>query len=351
MKANKIIKVIVFLLIFLVGFSSVQTVLEEGEERSSQRVIGFFEERENSLDAVFLGSSATYAFWSAPIAFAEHGITVFPFSTSSQPTFASKYIIDDALKTQPDAVFIINISTLNNEVGKHFQKLLVDYPTTVNKLLMTDYICDLYDISLSDRMEYYFPIIRFHGRWNELKARDFSLPESEYKCGNLYKGFLSHEIEESDLIFDLNFDFEIRSELPESEVKGLTELMDYCEENNVKALFYISPQAAVPDRMGAQNTMIDMLEERGFNVLDLRRYVKDMGLDYETDFYNSGHTNIHGSIKVTDFISRYLIDNYGLKDKRGMEEYSDWTAAAAGYYEAASEYLLPEDYEYLKSLK
>ncbi len=347
MKFSKVIKAIVFVLIFLVGFSAVQTIFEVGDERSSQRIKGFFEERENSLDAVFLGSSASYAFWSAPIAFAEHGITVYPLATSSQPTFAAKFLIEDARKTQPDAVYIINISNIQEKDDKHLQKLLVDYPLTFNKLLMTDYLCDFFELGFSERMEFYLPIIRFHGRWTELKESDFYLEKDEYKCGNFYDTFLNL----SGDIMDFEYDFETENGLAQKVIDGLNDLMDYCEKENVKVLFFVSPQAITEKRMGRQNVMIEMLEERGFDVLDLRKCVNEIGLDFETDYYNNNHTNIHGSIKTTDYISRYLIEKYGLEDKRGLQEYSDWAEASTKYYEAVSEYLWPGDYEYLNSLK
>jgi len=347
MKTKKIIKGIVFVLIFLICFSAVQTVLEYVDERDSNRIIGFFEERENSLDAVFLGSSATYAFWCAPTAFAEHGITVYTYSTASQPLYAAKFLIADAMKTQPDAVYIVNISNVSENYEQHLQKLLIDYPASVNKFLMTDYLCDMYGLSLSERMEYYFPIIRFHGRWNELTEKDFFPEKDEYKCANVYKTFLATAAD----VGKYKYDFTTRTDLTEKVTKGLNDLLDYCEEKNVKVLFYVSPQLTSKSRTAFQNTMIETVEKRGFDVLDLRKHVKYIGLDTKTDYYNKNHTNIHGSIKVTDYISRYLIDNYGFEDKRGQEEYSDWTEAAEKYYKKISKYLDKEDYEYLKTVK
>lgn len=347
MKIKKIIKGIAFVLIFLICFSAVTTVLEYVSERDSERITGFFEERENSLDAVFLGSSATYAFWCAPIAFAEYGITVYTYSTASQPLYAAKFLIDDALKTQPDALYIVNISNVSENYEQHLQKLLIDYPFSINKLLMTDYLCDMYGLSLSERMEYYFPIIRFHGRWNELTETDFFPEKNEYKCANYYKTFLTSAVD----VGSFKYDFEAVKELTETVEKGLNDLLDYCEEKNANVLFYVSPQVVSKSRAAQQNTMIDIVEKRGFDVLDLRECVDEIALNTKKDYYNKNHTNLHGSIKVTDYIARYLIENYGFEDKRGQEEYSDWTEAASKYYEKISKYLNKTDREYLKSMK
>ncbi|MBE6775104.1 MAG: hypothetical protein E7543_02825 [Ruminococcaceae bacterium] len=344
MKTKKAIKVLVFLLIFLFGFFGCQTVLADGDSKDYKRINGFFDERENSLDAVFLGSSATYAFWTPPVAFAEYGITVYSFSNAAQPTFAARYLIEDARKTQPDALYIINISHLLENYGNHLHKLLVNYPNSINKLEMTDYLCDMGGLSLSERMEHYFPIIRFHERWSELTKEDFKPSEDKYKCGSTYTSFLSKTTDVS----GLKYDFETRAELSENDLRGLTELMDYCEQTEVKVLFVIVPQAVSDkERFAEQNTTADILTGRGFDVLDLRKHTEEIGLDLSADYYNAKHTNLHGSLKITDYISRYLVENYGFGDKRGQEEYSDWTEASAKYYEKISEYLTPAESERL----
>ena len=42
-------------------------------------------------------------------------------------------------------------------------------------------------------------------------------------------------------------------------------------------------------------------------------------LDLKTDFYNPGHLNFYGATKFTSIFADYLIENYGLEDKRNQE--------------------------------
>ena len=345
MKIKKIVKALVFLLIFMAGFSCLQSVLSEGELRDYRRISGFFEEKEGALDAVFLGSSATYAYWTPPVAFAEYGITVYSLSSAAQPTFAAKFLIEDARKTQPDALYIINVTHLLENYEKYLHKLLVYYPNSINKLEMTNYLSDIGGLSFSEKIEQFFPIIRFHDRWSELTQDDFDRSEEQYKCGSTYKSFLSKVTSFS----PVEYDFQTTENLPENMARGLTDLMDYCEDENVRVLFVIMPQALTEqERFFKQNTTVSILEERGFDVLDLRKHTEEIGLDYSKDFYNEKHTNIHGSLKVTEYISDYLIENYDFEYKRGKEEYSDWTEATEGYYEKIKEYLTSEEKERLK---
>ena len=108
--AKRIVKIVAGILVFVLCFLCVQEVLTGNEDtRTITRVKCFYDLKENSLDAVYVGSSFTYAFWNAPYAWNEYGIAVYPYSTEYQPIEAAKFIIEDGLKTQPDALYIVNL--------------------------------------------------------------------------------------------------------------------------------------------------------------------------------------------------------------------------------------------------
>lgn len=340
-----IIKAFVFLAVFTACFFVVQDVLcGDTDTKDAKRIYGFFEEREDALDAVFLGSSTTYASWTPPIAWKEYGISVYSFSNSAQPLFASKYMIEDARKTQPNAVYIINATHFLIDYETYLHRLLYSYPLTFNKLKMTNYLCDIAGFDTQLRLEFMFPIIRFHERWSELTVDDFKKQIDEYKAGSSYTSFLkkSKDVSGGDI------DFSYCEPLDEATLRGMNDLMDYCQEEEVKVLFVIMPSSLnVEGRESKQNTTVKMLEERGFDVLDLRKHVDDMDLDFTTDFYNERHANIHGSIKITDYLSQYLINKYGFKDKRGDADYADWETASSKYYSLITPYLNETDLKYV----
>lgn len=339
-------KIIIFILIFTLIFSSVQNILVgDSDTRDKERIAGFFSLEDNTLDAVFLGSSATYTFWNAPVAWREYGITIYPFSNSAQPTFAAKYLIEDARKRHPDALYIINMSHMLQNYRDYLDKLFINYPFSVNKLKMQNYLYNQAGFSIAEKFEGYFPVFRYKDRWKNLEYSDFISEPDEYMAGSRYKVFLN----QSKDVSDYTFDFSLRLELEEYVVEGMNDLMDYCEKENLKVLFIVMPQAVEEERIARQNTLVEMVRSRGLDVIDMREYLDELDLDYKVDYYNERHTNLHGSLKVTDFLSKYFIENYGFSDKRGMEEYSDWDKAADKYYKLIDKYLLPTDYKYLKS--
>ena len=343
---RKILKCTVFALIFIFMFLCTQELLVgDSDTRDSERIAGFFQLPDDSLDAVFLGSSATYSFWNAPVAWSEYGIAVYPLSNSAQPSFAAKYLIEDARKYHPNALFIINVSHILKDYEQYLDKLLINYPFSINKIKMANYLYDQAEFSFFKKLEMFFPIVRYHERWNELTLSDLHRKADEYMGGSRYNVFLN----QSKNVSDYNPDFSLRTTLEDYVIEGMNDLMNYCEQENIKALFVIMPQAVGEDRVKRQNTIAEMIEERGLDFLDLRKSIKEIGLDLKKDYYNERHTNLHGSIKVTDFLSRYFIENYGFKDKRGESEYQNWQSASEKYLKLVKPYLFESDYKYLKA--
>ncbi len=328
---RSLFKIATFILIFVSAFLIVQNVVVCDTDSTDQaRLDTAFTQAENSLDAVILGPSTTYASWVSPVAFEEYGITVYSMSSAAQPLFASEYMIDDMRKKQPDAVYIINITHYLVSFEKYLPNFLESYPLTANKLRMTAYLSSLADFSMKEKFEVFCPLFKYHERWNSVSKKDFLPLEDKYKSASYYSPFMNKRKD----IGAIQQDFESYEPLSDTDYKGLEDLMNYCKRENVKVLFIIMPQGdSVSGRAGKQNTSVSILQSRGFDVLDLRRYVKEIGLDTSQDFYNAKHMNINGATKVTRFVSRYLTEKYGFTDKRGDSAFSEWAKTAEEYME------------------
>jgi len=340
---KNIIKPVAFLTLFLIVFNMLSTPLVISRDNDEyQWMAGIYGEKEDSLDAVYLGSSNCYAFWNPAIAWERSGIAVFPYVCSSQPLIAAEYLIREARKTQPDALYIINTNSLGDrekDIDDVVMHRLLDFmPLSQNKLELTDYLCDAADLSFSERLEYYFPIIRYHDNWENLTKNNFDYTINTVKGSNTRYWFFKNVYDVTDYYY-IPEDCSPVTELLED---SLESLFDYLKEENVNVLFVTVPRAekikGEPERI---NTVNKMIEESGFTVLDLRDDYEEIGLDLTVDYYNVNHTNIHGSAKFTYYLSDYLIENYGFEDKRGQEDYAEWDAAAAEYAELIADRRLP----------
>lgn len=344
MKKN-LLKAAAFILLFVMCFIPVSRIFSQPEDkRNYQWIAGFYEEPEDSLDAVYIGSSNCYAFWNPLLAWESHGITVYPYACNDQPFAATAHLITEVRKTQPDALIIVNLNSLwdmeINENNMHY--LLDNIPLSVNKLMLTSHLCAEAGYSLSDSMEYYLPIVRYHERWSELEKTDFDFSFNGMKGASVYYSYLQSVEDITDLYHTGTVPV-----APNSSVLMLLEnLLDYCDENQVNILFVTVPRAEqTEDTPGILLYLNELIQSRGYPVLDMMDKLDEIGMETYRDYYNDHHTNIHGSIKFTRYLSDYLVETYGFQNKRGQERYSSWDEGRKKYSAYMDGYVLDLEYD------
>ena len=332
---KKFLKAAAFVLAFVLLFNVVSSALVSSNVyRHWQWVGGFYENEKDSLDAVYIGSSATYAFWCPSLGWEQNGIAVWNYTTGQQTILPAKYIIEECRKTQKDALYIVNLNRASSEYNLASIHYLLDYmPFSFTKLKLTKALCDGLEVEKKDRLQYYVPLELYHSRWDSLTLEDFSYRPDGTMGSSSYASFLSLSLGSSNN--GINIDYPVKP-VDGEYVEILTDLLDYCEGNGVKVLFTINPQLSeVSDRYGEMLYLKELIEKRGFDVADFWTDYEKIGLEIPKDFYNDRHTNIHGSIKMTEALSKYLIENYGFEDKRKKEGYEDWDKAFEIYYNNA----------------
>ncbi len=300
----------------------------------SKRIVqGALTEPENTLQAVYIGNSGVYRFWQPAAAWDCEGIAVMNLATASMPGVATQYLMEETLKTQNVDMFIVDLRAFtDSELNEANLHNIIDFlPLNFNRLSLVTRLCVYQHYWPYEALEYYFPVLRFHARWNELEAADFRLAEDDgTKCSYYTSSFLE-DVQDEQTRFAVS---EERTEPQKRAVRAFEQLMDYCEENEITVLFVAAPLLEHVNQKERLNWFADMARERGFGVVNFNeRAVYDaVGLELD-DFMDNTHTNIFGSIKFTRYLAEYLAENYGLADLHGMPGYADWDAAAALYHE------------------
>lgn len=341
---KKIIKGICFALVLGILFCSVQETVKKPDHDidSYKYMTGFYDIPNDTLDAVYIGSSIAYLFSCPSWAWNQYGVAMYPFASGGQPISAARYLIEEARKKQPDALYIINVPAYlsvgptTDAVTNH---LMCDYiPLSSEKfnLIQNAVYGEGGGISILDKLEYFFPLIRYHTRWSQLLKEDFRKLEDDLK-GNVYPPFLEVRNDYSDACVESSR----REPLTDAQEKCFRELFDYCTSNQVKCLFVISP-IVVKDKLilARLNTFCDICQAEGFPVVNMMNDWRAVGIDWEYDYLNETHVNIHGAIKTTDYLLKYLIAHYPFTDKRGSKTYGEWDRAYELYSEFISPYVL-----------
>ena len=349
-----LLSAICLFLVFAFLFNIVSTILvQPHDDRSYSMIRGFYEEEENSLDAVFIGSSTSYTDWNAAIAWENYGITGFSFTSPAQHFAAQEYLCKEARKTQPNAVYVFNLVPIceyfdgDETYGYH---ALLDYmPLSLNKLKMTKVLCDDAGFDYRESAEYFVPLVRYHSAWNTWDGSNMHKEFDGYKGVPHYVRFLRSRY---------NVDGEFKEITERAELKGDLEkikndvqsLLDYLKEENVNAMFLVTPTVG-KDKIIYEciNSAADMAREAGFTVVDFqnKKMLESIELDFTKDFYNHNHLNIHGALKMTEYLCEYLTNNYDIKDKREDKSFSaaqGWDDVFTKLKAKMSPYVLPQEY-------
>ncbi len=343
----KIVKIGIFLILLYMFTFKASYVLKGNMGDNFQQSAGFFQEPKNSLDAVFIGASPTFTSWVAPLAWRKYGIAVRTFGNNTQPFVATKNLLYLAKERQPNAVYMIAINGLYGVEDLTVQDIhaTTDYlPISFEKLMLINDLCKKFQSTFSEKMEIFIPLVRYHSRWNSLNRKFFHDEFELYKGGFVSEVFFN-------MIEDISasyFETTERETLPDFVETTLTEMLDYCKAEKVKVVFVLSAQYRDEQTLKWYNTMIDKIESYGFPLINELEDFDKIGLDAKTDFYNEWHTNIHGALKITDYLSKYLIKKYNLIDKRDNPVYTSWDDAYELYSEIIKPYLRENELNWLQ---
>lgn len=336
MNWKNLVRAVVFTIVLLTVISAVTspfTIIKGVTQRMDYKWMkGIYNEPKGSLDAIYIGSSNAYSYWNQNVAWKEYGITVYPYSCAEAPLTAYEYMLREAHRTHPDSVYILNINTLGESViSDHnvvLHRVADQMPMSLNKLRLINHMANIADMEYKDRLEFIFPIIKYHSGWDELGEYSFDTDTSEMKGGNTFGWYL-------DDTWDIAYAYKESDKTtpPEDYVmESVDGILEFCEKEDLKVLFVTAPRAETSvEHVEKINYINEYLEEKGYDVLNMMDIMDEYGVNLRLDFYNLTHTNIHGAIKYTSYMSEYLIEKYGFEDKRGQEEYSDWDEAWEAY--------------------
>lgn len=294
------------------------------------RLSGYYMEKENSLDAVIIGPSSTYAYWEPTTAWEEYGIAVYPYSTAQQPLCSTRFILEECRKTQPDALYVLNINLylMEGVTAAQIHFLSDIMPPSLTRHRMIQYMAHKgeYD-SMYQLLEFYQPVFAMHSRWKRAHLPSKHISGLGLKGASLDPQFIKGSEDVSGMIVHSDD----RAELAPDTVYELELLMDYIKENDINACFFFSPAVIGEESLPYFNTVMDMIREEGFTVYDGHANFDEIGLYPATDFMDRSHTNIYGAEKFTRWFAGKLVEDYGFENKQGKEGYESWDESVKKY--------------------
>lgn len=329
LRKTPILRVICFLAILVALIIPVQNSVlyrDRKTDNSSFQVINFYKEEKDSLNPVFIGSSCCFSFYSPLLTYNSYGLKSNNYASSGMGMIFYRYAIEEVRKTQKNALIVLTITPLDimNYTALHY--LLDDMPWSMNKLNFIRRYFSMEGESILNSVEYFFPLMRLHERWSDISLDDL-ISDDGTKGATAHEYYLTYVTNvEKDFVYS-----DQRSEMPDTWKQIMYDLLDYLDENNIKILFLIPPRSYSNEEFTQMNSLVDYIVSRNYDVLDLRKKADEIGLNLTYDYYDKRHTNIHGSIKYSDYVINYINEKYDIDLNQDRNE--QWDKAFSNYYE------------------
>lgn len=361
MKIKRAVGIICFLLIFLFLWQSIQAVFQDkwvNHVNGYARLKLFYEEN-LSPDVVFIGSSHVYCDINPLIIFQEQGISSYDFSSPDQSVEMTKLAVQEAIKTHSPKVIVIEpfliMSLIRLEVRS--RQGLDAIPLSLRKLatvaaIFEDNVQFNAEIEYDSMLSYAFPLLRYHGRWEELTSNDFVLDQNvPYYHGAIhYYGYgPSYRVVETNFNnYNDSVDFDT-DQLAEAK-HYFTDIVKMCRESGVGLLLLKAPSPLW--RQGYHDLIAEWANEYDVPFVDYNEMMDEIGINVKTDFRDvSSHLNDAGTTKLSHYIGEYLRDHYELADHRGDPAYDSWNDDWQVYQQDKASYFLSNETDWTSYLE
>lgn len=329
---RKTVKIIAFFLILSVLLLRFHQVFRFKFNDGIYGMEQFYREKENSLDAIFFGSSHMYVNVNTSVLWKEYGIAGYDLGGSEQPVWNSYYYVKEALKTQKPSVLVLDCFTACR-TGDYVDESRIIKNTYGMKLSRDKIDAVKASSPESARIGYLLEYPTYHGRYGDLSRSDYrKYADTDFMRSNSWKGQYLHTSVHSQPEPEAEEVTET-AELDEKNEAYLRRTIELAKEAEVPILLMVVPYVTDPEETKFYNRIAEIAEEYGEGVdfVNFNPLWEEMGLDFSVDYMDNCHMNYQGSEKFTRYLAEYLKARYELSDHRGDSTYQSYDTMAWYY--------------------
>lgn len=264
----------------------------------------FYREKEN-FDVLFFGSSRMLDAVQPMELWDDFNIRSFNMSQHSEGLARDYWQLKNALEHNHPQLVVLDISMFYgayavdvNDASSTaaFHKQIDHMPLSLTKIQAVTQICprSLY-------MEYLFPWVLYHSNWYTKKPSDlWKQTHSVRKGAEVRTNIMPQD--------KFEWDKTSYADVFVPESSKLEEIIDLCSEEGVDILFICLPNSENATVMSTLNRFEQYFSDHGVNYINLA--TEDVQIDPSTDYSDTSHVNVAGSLKITQFLGNYFINKY-----------------------------------------
>ena len=301
-------------------------------------VAEYYREPDKSFDVLFVGDCEVYENFSPVTLWREYGIHSYIRGSAEQYIWQSYYLLEDALRDHIPQVVVFNAQSLqfSESQNEAYNRM------SLEGMRWSKSKVDAIRASMKPEekfLDYVFPLLRYHARWSDLEATDFTylFRTKPVTFNGYYMRVDVRPVEtlpEPRPLKDYRFG--------ENAWKYLDKMDALCREHGVTLILTKAPSLWPYWYDQWDEQVAAYAEEHGLRYLNFLQLQDETGIDYRTDTYDAGlHMNLSGAEKLSRYLGRILAEEEQVPDRRGEADLDAlWEAEAAAYEaEKAAQYV------------
>lgn len=310
---------LVFCMLLQLNRIFIRKSLEKPWDMSNK--IGGFYNSVDDYDIYFLGTSHSYCSFNPLALYDETGMKSYVLATQKQPLGATYYYMKDAVKKREPKYIVVDVfSCLLKEEGDEgvIHSYTDDMPMSLNKLAM---ICRV--VPRDMKAEALFPLIKYHDRWGELKAKDYETRYKDYR--DPYRGYVALPGQSEKFQEDLKGESKknIAPAISDEVKSYLLSMKKYCGKRGIQLVLVKTPTWEEDSYKARLKELETFLKEEDFTYINYNQAKDTMDLT-PADYYDGYHLNTVGGEKFNRFLAEQMkgkgIESSGSKDRKWLEE-------------------------------
>ncbi len=274
----------------------------------------YTEDPENSLQIAGVGNSDLMSAFVPTQLWQDYGYTSTLLSAGKMKPYRAYTMLTELLKVQSPDLIIVEVDMLYE--GSSLSKKSDDDSIRAK---LDDFFASVLPEYFETKVENKFTVFRYHDRWKNIGSnkKENATPSSHgYKyCAEIQPVHLDNFMRPDK-----------KSEpIPDDSLENLEKIFELCNKNDIDVMLLEMPSGTSWNYQ-RHNAVAKYASNKGVRFLDMNTCIDEYNLDFKKDFrdYDANHLNYYGALKVTDYIGRFIDENYNVENRFQNPDYDYW---------------------------
>ena len=305
-------------------------------------LIGEYYENAGDNDVIFIGDCEVYENFSPITLWEEYGITSYIRGSAQQLIWQSYYLMEETFRYETPDVMVFNVLSMKYDTpkstGSQSQREAYNRMTLDGMRWSSSKWNSIFASMTEEERQweaqysYLFPLLRYHDRWNQLTADDFTywfrrdrVSDNGYLMQTGIKPLIDEHTERP--LADYSFG--------ENSWHYLDKMVELCEQHGTQLVLIKAPALSPVWWPQWDQQIEEYAAEKGLLYINMLDYQQEIGIDWSVDTYDTGlHLNVYGAEKAARWFGNVLATQCGVADRRSDTAISaQWAEKVNTYYQ------------------